>query len=557
MNARDLLGLAVAAGVLAGSLLRGAPPADVGPQSPAVDLSRYAEVRYVDVASGSDLTGDGSRAKPWASLPHALEQANPGPANSPERRTAVLMSRGRYLQPTFALKARVDLYGGFASPGGARDVFAHATVLDGGEAQRIALGADQVRVDGLHFVHGRVRGKGAAIFCDGTSPVIANCVFAENRTLAPRPWLPEQLHETAHDGGAVYAANGSSLRVEHCLFVDNTTECGRGGAVAASRARPVIVASVFVNNRAGLDDPMRSSDGGAISLFDHCRGEVSGCVISANAALARNDAGGVFVALWSAPRIADNVFTANDAGDDAGALFIGGQEHRYGVPLDPVPPADQFAVAVERNVFVGNSNGAKNSGATRVTMESRARFVDNVIAENQGGFYLQRSEVVAERNTVWQDWRFVEDKPTLGPSVLAGNILKGPLGGPVEGRVTLRRNLAEPALGGDTLPVTDVFENDGATGRIAAVRFHPATATTVVTLAEPLGTKSLRPGRVVGFSQGKNVRWRVLKTLGREGREAVVWGRLETETKSPESLVVLRSFTLRRDAPDGVGARVN
>src|SRR6185503_8662165 len=103
------------------------------------------------------------------------------------------------------------------------------------------------------------------------------------------------------------------------------------------------------------------------------------------------------------PRIADSVFTSNDGGDDAGALFIGGQEHRYGVPLDPYPAALKFSVLVERNVFAGNTNSSKNAGAMRVTMESRVTFRDNLITENQGGFYLQRSEIVAERNTVWQD----------------------------------------------------------------------------------------------------------------------------------------------------------
>jgi hypothetical protein len=468
------------------------------------------------------------------------------------------VAAGRYVQPTLALKPRVDLYGGFAPAakfGGAREVYAHATLLDGGELQRIAFGADDVRVDGFHFVRGRVRGKGAAIFCDGVSPTLANCVFTQNRTLIPQPWNPSLLHETAHDGGAVFATNGAAPRIGHCLFYDNATECGRGAALAADRrAAPRITASVFANNRSGLDDPLRSSDGGAISFFDWCGGEVTGCVISANVSLSRNDAGGIFLALWSAPRIADNVFTANDGGDDAGALFIGGQEHRYGVPLDAYPPAAQFLVRVERNVFVGNTNSARNSGAMRVTMESRATFTDNVIAENHGGFYLQRSEIVAERNTVWQDWRFVEDKPTLGPSRLTGNILKGPLGGPIEARATLTRNMAEVAAGGaDRLGVSDIFEADGISGKITGIRYDAARCSTIVTLAEPL-PRGAYAGRTVGFSQGKSAQWRVIRqTLA---REITVWGRLEPETKSATDFSILRTFTLKPDAPAGVGARV-
>ncbi|MSU48235.1 MAG: right-handed parallel beta-helix repeat-containing protein [Opitutus sp.] len=530
-------------------------PVDVGPQSPPVDLSRYAQVRYVDARRGDDIAGNGSREKPWASLPHALEQSSVPAAG---QRVALLVAAGRYTPPTFALKPRVDLFGGFASAGGAaltRDIYAHATVLDGGEAQRIAFGADDVRIDGFHFVRGRVRGKGAALLCDGVSPTIANCIFTQNRTLIPQPWAPAQLHETAHDGGAIFITNGAAPRIEHCYFYDNTTECGRGAAIAADRrAAPRIVASVFANNRSGLDDPMRSSDGGAISFFDWCAGEVTGCVVSANVSLARNDAGGIFVALWSAPRIADNVFTANNGGDDAGALFIGGQEHRYDAPLDSYPPADKFNVLIERNVFVGNTNSSKNSGAMRVTMESRATFRDNLITENQGGFYLQRSEIVAERNTVWQDWRFVEDKPSLGRSRLAGNILKGPLGGKVGARATLARNMAEAAAGGsDSVAVADVFEADGIEGKIAGVRYDVATFTTAISVAADLSRESLA-GRLIGFSQGKGAQWRVIQRA--TAREIVVWGRLEPETKGARGFTVLRTFSLKPDAPAGIGARV-
>jgi hypothetical protein len=533
--------------------LRAAPPANVGPQTTAVDLSRYANVRHVDVQRGDDVTGDGSREKPWASLPHALENVG---SIAPDKRAALLIAAGRYTPPTLLLKSRIDLYGGFAAPGGARDIVKHRTVLDGGEAQRIAFGADDARVDGVHFVGGRVRGKGAALFCDGVSPTITNCIFTLNRTLIPQPWNPPLLHETANDGGAIFATNGAAPRIEHCYFYDNTTECGRGAAIAADRgAAPRILASVFANNRSGLDDPFRSSDGGAVSLFDHCGGEITGCIFSANIAFARNDAGGVFVALWSSPKISDTIFVANDGGDDAGGLFIGGQEHRYGVPFDPMPPAEKFNVLVERSVFVGNTNSTKNSGAMRVTMESRATFRDNLITENHGGFYLQRSEIVAERNTVWQDWRFVEDKPTLGPSRFTGNILKGPLDGKIEARATLTRNMAEPGAGdAQAMAVKDVFENDGFTGKIVGTRYDPVTLCTYIKVADALPARGSLVGRLFGLQQGRGAQWRVIKSAA--DREVVVWGRLEPETKSAENFTVLRTFTLKADAPAGVGARL-
>jgi hypothetical protein len=520
-----------------------------GPRTTTFDASSYAVIVHVDAGRGSDATGDGSAARPWVSLTRALEQTPP-----PGGRLAVLVSQGRYRQPTIALKPRVDLFGGFASPGGPRDLLRFATVLDGDDAHRIAIAADDVQLDGLQFTHGRVRGKGAALLIDGVSPKVTNCVFAANRTLLPSAWDPPQLHLTAHDGGAVMCLNAAAPLFEHCLFFDNATECGRGGALACDRgAQPRIRACVFANNRAGLDDPMRSSDGGAVSFFDRSGGEFTGNLVVANRALSRNDAGGLFVALWSAPRIAGNTIVGNYGDDDAGGLFLGGQEHRYGVPLDEIPPADRFTIVVEKNLFAGNANSARNSGAMRVTMESRARFTDNVVAENAGGFYLQRSEIVAERNTIWQDWRFLEDKSSLGPSRFAGNILRGPLDQPIGARVTLTHNMAEPAAGPGSVPVADVFLEDSVAGGIAGLRFDTATCTTVVTTVDELPGRANLAGRPVRLGQSKTGQWRVIRSAGT--REFTLWGRLEAETKPPVEFSVLRTFTPKPGAPAGLGAR--
>ena len=516
-----------------------------------VELSRYRLVLQVDASRGDDIKGDGSFAKPVASIPRALELAGRPDVASP---VAVLVSQGRYAQATFSLKPHVDLYGGFAVPGGARDIYRHASILDGGEQFRIAIGADHARVDGFHFRNGRVRGKGAALFCDGTSPTVTNCVFTNNRTLIPVPWNPPLLHETAHDGGAVMCLNGAAPRIEHNMFYDNSTECGRGAALAADRgANPVVVANVFANNRAGLTDPMRSSDGGAVSYFRWSGGLFEGNVVVANESLTKNDAGGVFVALWSSPRIIGNYFVANEGGDDAGGLFLGGQEHRYDAPLDLYPAADKFAITVERNVFVGNANSAMNSGALRVTMETRARFAHNLITENMGGFYLQRSEIIAERNTIWQDWRFLEDKPTLGPSLFSGNVLKGPAG-PVAARVTFRQNAAEASVpGGPHLEVSDIFLADSVQGELTNLRFDPVTCHTTLTTKNPLPVGINLRSRQIRMSDGpKGGQWRIIAQA--TGQEIVVWGRLDAVTKAPKNFEILRTFTPKAGAPAGLGA---
>lgn len=520
--------------------------------SESAHIEKYSTVCYVDQATGDDVKGDGSVAKPFASIITALEAAGVPAAG---KRVALLVSAGSYSQPTFVLKARVDLFGGFSRPGGERDVMRHRTILDGQERGRIAFGADDARVDGFYFVNARVRGKGAALLCDGTSPDIANCIFINNRTLAPVPWDPPLLHETANDGGAIMLLNGSHARIERCLFYDNTTECGRGGAVAADRAAaPRIIGCVFANNHSGLHDPMRSSDGGAVSFFDWSRGELRDSVIVANQALTRNDAGGVFVALWSSPRLAGNVFVANEAGDDAGGLFLGGQEHRYDAPLDAYPPAQAFDIIVDGNTIVGNTNSSRNSGAMRVTMETRARFTNNLVAENAGGFYLQRSEIVAEHNTIWQDWRFLEDKPTLGPSRIEGNIFKEAPAAVESKRVTISGNMAPEGTPGEKRqPVRDVFLDDGVRGRLLDLHFDPNTCTTTVRTEEPLEASDYA-GRAVRMSDSATGgQWRVIASAS--GTRIVVWGRLDAVTKAPKFFEILRTFTPKPGSPAGLGAR--
>ena len=64
---------------------------------------------------------------------------------------------------------------------------------------------------------------------------------------------------------------------------------------------------------------MRSSDGGAISVFMYSDPVIEENVILNNSAPAKNDGGGVFVALWSSAVVADNVVVGNHGGDDAGS----------------------------------------------------------------------------------------------------------------------------------------------------------------------------------------------------------------------------------------------
>jgi len=389
------------------------------PKTELVNETDYSRIIYVS-KQGEDKSGTGSNDKVFQSIPFALSQIQDA---SVDNKVAIMIGAGEYSGETIQLEEHIDLFGGFHDQTWERDIEKYATVLSGGEERRVLIAANEARIDGFYIVNGLVKGKGAALYCDETSPVISNNVFFNNKTLAPDNWNPKYWHETANDGGSIFGQNGSSATIRNNIFVNNKTENGRGAAISFDgRCKPVIKQNVFLENTAGLNDPMRSSDGGAVNIFDWSNAAIEGNVFISNTADSKNDGGAIFVALWSSAKINSNLFVDNHAGDDAGALFVGGQEHRYDAPLDPIPNKDDFFVSIKNNTFIGNHHGGANSGAMRFTMESRGEFVGNKLAHNNG-VYFQRSEVRVADNTILDNFLFIEAKEGLGKGIIENNLI--------------------------------------------------------------------------------------------------------------------------------------
>jgi len=466
-----------------------------GPVTEKVSLDEYPQVIYVSAHAGSDA-GAGSRSAPLASLDHAVSTAT-------SRRTAVLVAEGVYEVSNLEMRPGVDLFGGFDGDTWTRDVDSHRTVIDAAGKGRVLIASDNTRIDGFEVRGGLVRGQGAGILIDGASPVISNNVFTNNQTVAPENWSPMHWHETAHDGGAMYCRAGGAPEIRSNLIYANTTEIGRGAGIAFDgQCTGVIHGNVILNNRAGVKDAMRSSDGGGVSIFRASMPVISNNLVLGNEALNSNDGGGIFVALWSAAKIRDNAILGNRADDDAGGLFVGGQEHRYDRPLDPIPDKDAFFVDITGNRFFGNTNASKNSGALRITMESRGLLKGNIAALNSG-FYLQRSELEVVGNTIAEDLIVIETKPSLAPMEVYGNVLLGALHSDGTANISNNRQHAS-------------FLEDGMEVPVLGVSYAAKRART--TLAVPdLGGADLT-GRIV-VEQG---RWGLVESAS--PRRLSLWG---------------------------------
>lgn len=512
--------------------------AATGPETGTVDLDRYARVIYVSSTNGQDTRRGGTKAKPWASVGYALEEVEAG-----KRPVAVLVAAGRYEEHSLRMREGVDLYGGYDPASWSRDIWANRTVLDAAGEGRVLIAADRTRLDGFEVSGGQFRGNGAGVFIDGVSPFLSNNFFTRNKTLGPEDWAPKYLHETANDGGAVYCRNGGSPMIHDNVFFDNRTENGRGAGIAYDgRCDGEITGNVVLGNRAGLDDPMRSSDGGGISVFRWSSPLIADNVVLSNAATSRNDGGGIFVALWSSAKVRNNIIVDNEAGDDAGGLFVGGQEHRYDAPLDPLPNADEFYVEIRGNLFFGNRNSSRNSGATRITMESRGIVADNIAALNPG-FYIQRSELEVINNTILEDTLLVETKDGLEPGTFSRNIVLG--GFKLDTEAVVSDSLFRDGFPGPgNRKGQPQFLDDGLDLRVVASSYSRHEFQTTLQVAGSTIEDSLANRVVVSGD-----RWAVVRSNA--GNTLTLWGDLSAATQ----LTVLPTYRQTSSSPAfGIGA---
>jgi len=208
--------------------------------------------------------------------------------------------------------------------------------------------------------------------------------------------------------------------------------------------------AVFANNRSGIDDnPLRASDGGAISFSIGARAKLWAASFGECLPSRAMTPVGVFVAL-SAPHSRQRL-QATMASDDAGALFVGGQEHRYGVPLDPFLPRTVHVV-VEDEIFSAAIQILRKPPAGCGSPWNRAGTVyrQGQSSENQVVFTCSAPSLLSPKTQHGVGTGSCRRQRSLGRGRLAGKLLKGPLFGRIERGLVLTRNMAETAVGART-----------------------------------------------------------------------------------------------------------
>jgi len=210
----------------------------VGPQNVDVPFGDYEHIVYVSQSTGSDLSGTGSMATPWAKLSYALSQLNDA---AEDNRYAILVAEGTYTgkaqrhsdsdpvdDPTrIHMRPYIDLYGGHDPSGWTRDIFEYVTILDGENQHRVLYGEDNAGIDGFVVARGRTRYNGAGVFCNGSSPSITNNFVVDNAVAAQA--------DVAHGGGGIYRHNSNGEISNNLISLNSggTERKEKGGGISS------------------------------------------------------------------------------------------------------------------------------------------------------------------------------------------------------------------------------------------------------------------------------------------------------------------------------------
>lgn len=505
----------------------------LGPRTTEVETSRYAAIRYVS-AVGSDVTGDGSRSKPWRTVRRALQTT---PTSG---RAAVLVAAGAYEENALPLRPKVDLFGGFEPVAWKRDVHAYATVLRGSGSDRVLLGADDCRLDGFVVENGAARGHGGAILCDAVSPAITNNVFRRNRTLPPANHPDKNTDRRrvrGYDGGAIALLNGANADIRHNLFHDNETGIGYGGAISAAHdCLPIIGHNVFWGNRSGVGDTdiTRSGNGGAIGLLFSSRAAVMHNLFAANSTRGKGDGGALFAEYFCWSEIAWNAFIHNQADDDGGGLdhqkfsyvkiranlFYGNRAGKSGGGAH----GDDSVAELENNIFAHN-HAQRNGGGLGGT-HSWLRVLNNTFAHNEGPRGGGGVQLVNVKN------------PFLRSSVFRNNLIvfNTPDQVRFDTEADVAYNIMHPGghEGGyynfDHAPG---FRDDGLRLAVRSARFEPDAFTTTLAVSE-----NLEPGALAGRIVRLGEHWSMVRTNTTD--ELTLWGPAPPEGAALEVLPTYR-----------------
>lgn len=527
----------------------------VGPKTTRIDKARYAQIYYVSQKNGSDKKGDGTEANPWETVFHALNSVK---GESENHHIAVFVAEGDYSKATVVMKQYVDLFGGFSPATWERDIYKYSTVLDGRNARRVVMGADNAMLDGFTVKNGLSRSHGGGILCDDSAPTISNCFIVNNYALEPGNFDNQRIHQHGNDGGGVACLFDATPVIENNLFYNNRTSIGDGGALSfygwsrkrhgtdrriennfmVGYVRPTVKNNVFVENTAGVNDiyRTRSSNGGAISCSHEARPIIENNIVASNRAKGNSDAGGIYAEYFSYPTIKDNWITGNISDDDGGGIYI--------MRLSDAHVTDNF--------IAGNWTKGGGVGGVRLSKEGRAQITGNVIVNAQSGGGVQcvdsymelKNNIIMNNLGSYSIW-FTDTFSYFKPSVVEDNIVRGNKGklrieNKDPNQITLRdNNFDESVPGSGNVSQSVNIDEKSLSGSIKNMSFDGNKYQTVLIAGEKLNTKEVE-GHVIRIGEF----WSVIAKA--ENGKIYIWGNALERSDKAGKFEILSDYRIQK-----------
>lgn len=268
---------------------------------------------YYVSPNGSDLTGEGAPAKPWASIGKALASASASQGDP----ALIRIASGTYVE-TLILPDYVELYGGYEDQNWSRNILQYQSIIQPSDPLSldpvITITAQGTTLDALYIQKGT---KG--ISCSDSSPIINQCRISEMSTagiiVSGYSSSPQILYNTitsSKEGVYFYSADSPIIR-------NNTIKNNTGAAITVQNSTPVIEKNILrENSMSGL--VLSYVISGTVSSNQMLRNKQSGivCYTSAplivNNRIAFNLVGGIYCREGSIPKIYFNTLYLNGNG---------------------------------------------------------------------------------------------------------------------------------------------------------------------------------------------------------------------------------------------------
>jgi hypothetical protein len=192
-----------------------------GTPTATIDFTLIPEPRvYVSTTTGSDVTGEGTKQNPWATIGKALQTISP----SKTEPITICVAAGTYYEYELGLKEYSTVLGGFNPDDWSRNVAQYRTIVDGSQApgsgDDIFDGADHSTLEGLIIQYAPDKG----VMAEFASVTVIECTIQHcNPAVSIREgaMVKRSVIVNNSTGISVYANTGYSATIQNNLIIMN------------------------------------------------------------------------------------------------------------------------------------------------------------------------------------------------------------------------------------------------------------------------------------------------------------------------------------------------